>query len=176
MKTSISRTQEYILIISLLIIILGLLLQSQITLQKDTPVESTVEKILAAPPIASNTYLDNYSLYVPPSFNYEVVDNTIVMENDEEIITFYLGEGVDLSSDFYEQVNIDLEQIYGTTSEQDGTTTYMYAWQYDDDHVQILLGQRDRYIAAIYPESKKTECLTDITLIFNSYTKINTTT
>lgn len=174
MNSRIQRNREYVFIISLLVIIVGLLLQSQLTLAKSIPIENNVQKILAAPPIAANTYFENASLYVPSGLDYQIVDNTIIMENQDEIITFYLGEGVDIPEDFYDQVNGDLEMLYGLTTVNEGITTYTYAWQYDEDHVQILLGQRDRYIAAIYPESKASECLTDITLIFNSYSKIET--
>lgn len=167
------RIEEFLLIISFLILIIGLLWQSQVVDNSALQPAEQVQNMLAAPPIAANTYLEDYSLYVPQGYKFEIVDNTVVVYNKESIITFYLGQGVELNKDFFDNMNTDLEQIYNQSVSNDGVLTYTYAWQYDESHIEILLGQNDSYIVAIYPESKLDEGITDITLMFNSYQAIN---
>lgn len=167
------RIEEFLLIIALLILIIGILWQAQISSTSTLAPEAKVLNMLAAPPIASNTYLDNYSLYVPKSYKFKIVDNTVVVYNKESIITFYLGQGVTLETKFFDNMNTDLEKLYGKSISSGGVVTYTYAWKYDDTHTEILLGQNDSYIVAVYPDSKLDEGITDITLMFNSYQSIN---
>lgn len=169
MNKSTVRIEEFLLIIAFLIIIIGLLWQAQINTHDELQPAQKVQNMLAAPPIAANTYLDNYSLYVPQGYKFEIVDNTVVVYNKESIITFYLGQGVELKTNFFDKMNTDLEKIYGQSVASGGVITYTYAWVYDDSHTEILLGQNDSYIVAIYPNSKLDEGITDITLMFNSY-------
>ncbi len=163
------RIEEFLLIISLLIIIIGILWQAEINQTKELLPAEQVQNMLAAPPIAANTYLENYSLYVPEGYKFEIVENTVVVYNKESIITFYLGQGVELSKEFFDKMNTNLEKIYGQSISNNGVTTYTYAWKYDESHTEILLGQNDSYIVAVYPNSKIDEGVTDITLMFNSY-------
>ncbi len=168
------RIEEFLLIISFLILIIGLLWQAEVsTAASSLQPSARIQNMLAAPPIAANTYLEDYSLYVPQGYKMDIVGNTIVVYNKESIITFYLGQGVELSKDFFDKMNTDLELIYSQSSSNDGVLTYTYAWQYDESHVELLLGQNDSYIVAVYPESKLDEGITDITLMFNSYQAIN---
>ncbi len=167
------RIEEFLLIIAFLVIIIGLLWQAQVGKDSDLTPAENVQNMLAAPPIAANTYLDSYSLYVPQGYKFEIVDNTVVVYNKESIITFYLGQGVALSTEFFDQMNTDLEKIYGQSVSTDGVMTYTYAWEYDDSHTEILLGQNDSYIVAVYPNSKLNEGITDIALMFNSYQAID---
>lgn len=166
------RIEEFLLIISFLILIIGLLWQAQISSGETLQPADQVQNMLAAPPIAANTYLDDYSLYVPQGYKFKIVENTVVVYNKESIITFYLGQGVELSTEFFDKMNKDLKKIYGQSTSNDGVTTYTYAWEYDDSHTEILLGQNDSYIVAVYPNSKLDEGITDITLMFNSYQAI----
>lgn len=163
------RIEEFLLIISLLVIIIGILWQAEINQTKELLPAEHVQNMLAAPPIAANTYLENYSLYVPEGYKFEIVENTVVVYNKESIITFYLGQGVELSKEFFDKMNTNLEKIYGQSISNNGVSTYTYAWKYDESHTEILLGQNDSYIVAVYPNSKIDEGVTDITLMFNSY-------
>ncbi len=163
------RIEEFLLIISLLVIIIGILWQAEINQTKELLPAEQVQNMLAAPPIAANTYLENYSLYVPEGYKFEIVENTVVVYNKESIITFYLGQGVELSKEFFDKMNTNLEKIYGQSISNNGVSTYTYAWKYDESHTEILLGQNDSYIVAVYPNSKIDEGVTDITLMFNSY-------
>ncbi len=167
------RIEEFLFIIAYLIIIIGLLWQAQISVGNQKNPAQSVENMLAAPPIAANTYLDDYSLYVPEGYKFEIVDSTVVVYNKESIVTFYLGQGVELDTNFFNKMNPDLEKIYGQSVSNGGVTTYTYAWQYDDSHTEILLGQGDSYIVGVYPDTKLEEGITDITLMFNSYQTIN---
>lgn len=166
------RIEEFLLIISFLILIIGLLWQAQISTGEALQPAERVQNMLAAPPIAANTYLEDYSLYVPQGYKFEIVENTVVVYNKESIITFYLGQGVELSTEFFDKMNQDLKKVYGQSVSNDGVITYTYAWEYDDSHTEILLGQNDSYIVAVYPNSKLDEGITDITLMFNSYQAI----
>lgn len=166
------RIEEFLLIISFLVIIIGLLWQAQIGTTSTMQPAQRVQNMLAAPPIAANTYLTDYSLYVPQGYKFEIVENTVVVYNKESIITFYLGQGVQLSTDFFDKMNTDLNKIYGQSVSNDGVITYTYAWEYDESHTEVLLGQNDSYIVAVYPNSKLDEGITDITLMFNSYQAI----
>lgn len=165
--------EEFLLIISCLILIIGILWQAQLVSENTLQPEARVQNMLMAPPIAANTYLDDYSLYVPQGFKFEIVDNTVVIYNKESIITFYLGQGVTLSTNFFEKMNPDLKKLYGQSTANDGVITYTYAWEYDVSHTEILLGQNDSYIVAVYPNSKLEDGITDITLMFNSYQAID---
>ncbi len=167
------RIEEFLLIISMLIIIIGVLWQAEISQEKTLSPSASIQNMLAAPPIAANTYLENYSLYVPEGYRFEIVENTVVVYNKESIITFYLGQGVELSKSFFDKMNTDLEKLYGQSISNNGVNTYTYAWKYDESHTEILLGQNDSYIVAVYPDSKIDEGVTDITLMFNSYQSIN---
>lgn len=167
------RIEEFLLIISFLIIIIGILWQAQTSSKTEFMPAQNIQNMLAAPPIAANTYLEDYSLYVPQGFKYEIIENTVVIYNKESIITFYLGQGVELKTEFFDKMNVDLEKLYGQSISIDGVVTYTYAWKYDDSHTEILIGQNDSYIVAIYPDSKLDEGLTDITLMFNSYQSAN---
>lgn len=167
------RIEEFLLIIAFLVLIIGLLWQAQISSETKISAASRVQNILVAPPIAANTYLDDYSLYVPQGFKFKIVGNTIVVYNKESIITFYLGQGVELTTEFFNKMNTDLTKIYGQSTSNNGVITYTYAWEYDHSHTEILLGQNDSYIVAVYPNSKINEGITDITLMFNSYQSID---
>lgn len=168
------RIEEFLLIISFLILIIGLLWQANIgTPGSDLPPVERIQNMLAAPPIAANTYLEDYSLYVPQGYKVDIVDNTIIVYNKESIITFYLGQGVELTSALFDKMNTDLELLYSQSVSTDGVLTYTYAWRYDESHIELLLGQNDSYIVAVYPESKLDEGVTDSTLMFNSYQAIN---
>lgn len=167
------RIEEFLFIISFLIIIIGLLWQADITNKTVMAPSERVQNMLAAPPIAANTYLEQYSLYVPQGYKYEIVDNTVILYNKESIMTFYLGQGVELNKDFFEKMNPDLEKLYGQSISVDGVLTYTYAWRYDDSHIELLLGQNDSYIVAIYPDTDIDEAITDITRMFNSYQAIS---
>ncbi len=166
------RIEEFLLIISFLIIIIGLLWQAEITLNKPSEVALEIQNMLAQPPMSANTYLDNYSLYVPQGYKLKIEGNTVVVYNKESIMTFYLGQGVELSSDYFDKMNKDLEKIYGQAVSSNDVTTYTYAWQYDETHVELLLGQNDSYIVAIYPQNKMNQAITDIALMFNSYQRV----
>lgn len=167
------RIEEFLIIIAFLVLIIGLLWQAEVGDTDALQPSERVQNMLAAPPIAANTYLEEYSLYVPQGYKYEIVDNTVVLYNKESIMTFYLGQGVELDKEFFDMMNPDLEKIYGQSISVDGVLTYTYAWQYDDSHVELLLGQNDSYIVAIYPESKLDEAIIDITRMFNSYQAIS---
>lgn len=167
------RIEEYLLIISFLVIIIGLLWQSQIKVDTNIGAAQQVQNMLAAPPIAANTYLESYSLYVPQGYKFNIVDNTVIVYNKESIITFYLGQGVELKTEFFDNMNTELDKIYGQSVSADGVTTYTYAWEYDESHTEMLLGQNDSYIVAVYPNSKLDEGITDIALMFNSYQSID---
>lgn len=167
------RIEEFLIIIAFLVLIIGLLWQAEVGDTDALQPSERVQNMLAAPPIAPNTYLEEYSLYVPQGYKYEIVDNTVILYNKESIMTFYLGQGVELEKDFFDKMNPELEKIYGQSISVDGVLTYTYAWQYDQSHVELLLGQNDSYIVAIYPESKLDEAITDITRMFNSYQAIS---
>lgn len=166
------RIEEFLLIIAFLIIIIGLLWQANISMSSRVSPAAQVQNMLASTPIAANTYLDDYSLYIPQGYQFEIEDNTVVVYNKESIMTFYMGQGVQLENSFFESMNEDMERLYGQSTSHDGVTTYTYAWQYDNSHVELLLGQNDSYIVAIYPEQKLDEAIVDITLIFNSYQRV----
>lgn len=167
------RIEEFLLIISFLIIIIGLVWQVQISNETVMAPSERVQNMLAAPSIAANTYLDDYSLYVPQGYKYEIVGNTVVLYNKESVLTFYLGQGVELKKEFFEKMNLDLEKLYGQSISVDGVQTYIYAWQYDDSQIELLIGQNDSYVVAIYPESKIDEGITDMTRMFNSFQAVN---
>ncbi len=167
------RIKEFLLIISFLVLLVGLLWQAQLNEQKTISPYAQIQNMLAAPPVDANTYLTNYALYVPQGYKLKIVDSTVIIYNNESILSFYLGQGVELNSNFFESMNTDLEQLYAQSTSHDGVTTYTYAWQYDKSHVELLLGQSDSYIVAIYPKNKVDEAITDIALIFNSYQVID---
>ncbi|WOO87814.1 hypothetical protein RZE82_02485 [Mollicutes bacterium LVI A0039] len=167
------RIEEFLLIISLLVIVIGLLWQAGIADEVELDPAEHVQNMLAAPPIPANTYLENYSLYVPNGYEYEVSGNTVVIYDKKSIITFYLGQGVELKSEFFDKMNTDLEKLYGQSISNDGVITYTYAWKYDENHTEILLGQNDSYIVAIYPDNEISDGISDITLMFNSYQAAN---
>ncbi len=168
-----TRIEEFIFIISCLLIIIGIIWQANINLKADVTPSMQIQNMLAAPPLPANTYLENYSLYVPQGYDVKIVDSTIIVYNKQSTVTFYLGQGVELSSQFFDSMNPKLEKIYGQSTTIDDDVIYTYAWQYDQDYIEILLGQNDSYIAAIYPQAQLDVAITDITLMFNSYQVIN---
>ncbi len=173
MNKDVLRIEEFLLIICFLMLTIGILWEAKTSDSIENHQVLQVQNLMASPPLPANTYLENYSLYVPQGYNLEIVDNTIVVYNDEAIITFYLGQGVALPPDFFEMINNDLTQLFGRSVAIDGVVTYSYAWEYDKNNIEILLGQNDSYITAIYPKNKLDIGITDITLMFNSYQAID---
>lgn len=173
MNKKIIGIKEFLFMISILILTIGILWQAKISEKNVVSVPEQVQNMLVAPPIGANTYLEDYSLYVPQGFKFKIVDNTIVVYNKQTIITFYLGQGVQLEKAFLDSMNPNLEKLYGQSASVDGVTTYTYAWKYDEDNVEFLLGQNDSYIVCVTPNNKLDESIVDITLMFNSYQSIH---